>query len=159
MEDYLKKYCTEFKINLVYTNNKLTILSSTVQNHIPTLRVHNIFKNCPEKIAKAIINYYLNFEDDNSLLLIIESYIKEKLNTAQYKILSPSKQFKELLNKTHILPQANSSNTLTLVEYDILSITQKDFFGTISNIKPDETIKPSLENVLELTVVISSVKN
>jgi len=158
LNDYLKKYCTNLKINLVYTNNKHTVLSSTIQNGIPTLRVHNIFKSCPENIAKALIDYYTNFQENNSLLLIIENYIKEKLNSVQYKITPPNNHFKELFNKAVISPKANSSDKLSLIEYEITSITQKDLFGNISNITPDETIKPTLDNVLELTIVVSSTK-
>jgi len=142
----------------VYTNNKLTILSSTLQNNVPTLRAHNIFKNCPENIAKAIINYYTNLQDNNISLAEIDTYVKGTYSGTQYKIKPPDELFEKSLTKTIDQYPNDISDKPSLVEFNIISITQKDFFGTISDINPNETIKPSSENVLELNIVISSKK-
>lgn len=158
MKDYLKEFCTKFKIKLVYTNNKLTILSSTAQDGIPTLRVHNIFKNCPENIAKAIIDYYTNFQDNNISFTEIDAYAKENYSDEQYKIKPPEDIFKQSLTNVILPLPPDNHDESNRVEYNIISIIQKDFLGNVTTLKADEIIVPSSENVLELNIVISPKK-
>jgi len=156
MVNYLKELCKDLGVNLIFTNNKLTILSSTVHDNIPVLRVHKIFKKCPEKLAKSIVGYYSDFKHSNKHLITIENYINNKFPEMEYTIKPPDRSYKDLLSKTVNLSDSNTIKS-PLVELDITFISQKDFWGNITDIDPDEGISPTEEDFLELDIVVKDL--
>lgn len=155
MIDYLKNICVKNYIMLIYTNNKYSLLSSGLHNHIPIIRAQKIFRYCPEKIAKAIVYYYIGNDNDNKYLEMIKEYISGVLDLKEYKVAAPELSFLNCFNKnTNIQNKKNSS----IVETKISSITLHDFKGKSKNIKPEDAIKVFEDNVTELDIVINPDK-
>lgn len=154
MDDYLKQYCTTANLELVYTNNKFTLLSCGTENNLPTIRAHKIFKNCGKELANAIIKYYTDFRNKDIYLEIIEVYLKKHYPSKQYKIKAPTKAFNQLLiNKTPVSHKDRKSKD-SMVEVNVISITQKRFSGTSSNSSPGEPLRGLSEDPLELEIVV-----
>lgn len=158
MKDYLQEWCKNFNIKFSYTNNKITILSCGINKNIPIIRVHRIFRNCSETIANAIIGYFTDFEHNNDHLKTIEHYLNVNYPSMKYIIKSPNKEFREYLIKNIIPIKKNKKDDFSLHELNISHITKKDFMGQNSNIKPDETLSVSGDDLLELEILVEPIK-
>lgn len=60
--------------------------------------------------------------------------------------------------KKNTSTQKISGEDPSLVELDISSITKKNFYGGVSNIKPDESISASSDDVIELDIQVDDSK-
>jgi hypothetical protein len=58
MGDYLYRTCVNLGIKLIFTNNKILVLSAEKKNSITIIRAHKVFKNCPPNVSEAVVNYY-----------------------------------------------------------------------------------------------------
>lgn len=160
MEDYLKQYCANTSLELVYTNNKFTLLSCSSENNLPTVRVHKVFKNCSKEVANAIVKYYTDFKNKNSYLKIIEAYLEKHYPSDQYKIKDPTEAFNLLLanrlktSKQKISDQKTKKEE-SMVEVGVLSIKQKRFSGVTTNISPDDSLKGLSDDPLELEIIVT----
>lgn len=155
MVNVLKNICENLNIKLVYTNNKFSILSCSVYDGIPLIRVHSLFKGCSEDIAKAIINYYTNAENTEVNLNIIKDYADEKFNIKSYKIMPPNSEFYDTVIKT-LSPQKNEESEKTnMIEYIISSMVKKNFCGEELEIKQNDSIKIDEDDFIEINIVIA----
>jgi len=158
LNDYLKELCADLNIALVYTNNKLTILSCGVNNNKPIIRVHKMFKDTNKKIAKAIINYYTDYEQNDKHLKIIKNYIDKKYPSMKCKIKEPTEAFIEYLRRNVNQLKMDANYNLSTGELYISQITKKDFWGNRSSVKPKESISVADDEVLELEILVSPNK-
>lgn len=156
MSDYLEKLCSQSHINLIYTDNDYTILSSGIKNNAPVLRVNNMFRVCPERIAQSIMGYYTR--NDKSCLLEIEEYIDSDMFFLGYEIDPPDEMFLKSTYTSKGRKQSRQAiqedSTTGLVEVDILSMTKKDFYGNSVKVNPGKALKASTESVAEFDIII-----
>jgi len=194
MNDYLGELCTNLNTELIYIDDDYTALSGGIKDGKPFIKVEKLFKGCPERVAKAIICYCTEPENEDEHLKIIKNYIYDHVITVNYTIEPPGQTFRSFFikhinlgappenktpedkipeNKTIKAKEVKSkspkgktaksktstgktaeTNTSSLVEMNISSITKKNFYGGVSNIQPGETIKASADDVLELEIEI-----
>ena len=142
MENNFKKQCKALGINLVYTRNKYTMLSSAIVSGVPTLRINRLLENCENSTSNAIIAYYTSEFTHEYNYKIIETYLKKLVPLLSFKIVPPNKLFIELIqDKFH----------LELTEVEITSICLKNFLNKeIKNI-----ILVENNDILELDICIN----
>lgn len=155
LTDELKTFCKNMGLKLVYTDNKYTVLSTGRHKNIPTLRVHRLFKNSPKRVIRAIISYYTNLQNPNQYLDIIKQYLNKHHDSKKFKIKSQSDFFRNYM-KNRIIESTGGKNQQQehLVEMPINSLIKKDFGGKASKIDPEDSLKASSDNVLELEIVV-----
>jgi hypothetical protein len=154
MDDYLEKTCVNLGIKLVYTSNKITVLSAEVKNGIPTFRVNKVFKKCPSVVAQAIVEYYTNPENKAKSEAVIVDYLNRRLISKEYKIKPFSLSLKDEIIRNLPHEYSTNINDPNLVEFDITNMTVKDFWGKEENKKPGSSFMPLGNDLLELDIVI-----
>ncbi len=150
MKDYLKLLCSSFNIKLIYTDNKYTVLSNGIKDNIPVIRANKVFKHCNESIAIAIIEYYMSHDTNN--LHFLEEYLKQK-NILKYKIKSPIDS-SYITENNAIAKKLDPSKNKSEIEASIFNITLTDFKGNVSQINPNEVIRPVKDDVYELNIIV-----
>lgn len=186
MKDYLLKLCIDMNIKLIYTEGDYTGLSVGIKNDRPFIKVNSLFKECPEEIAKAIIEYYTGCQYEYKNFQVLKDYIEDNVITAEYIISPPDETFKSIFIK-HTELEAASKEKITnkkaskgktakrkkstkgtfqdkipkddkssLVELNNSSVSKKGFCDNTPNIKPDESIKVPNDDVVELDVVVDN---
>lgn len=168
MKDTLQELCISKNIELIYTNNDFTILSSSFKDNIPSIKAHNIFRNCSKEVSRAIIDYYTNSSQKKyNLRRVICEYAEDYFTFTEFEIKPPNEAFtnvfaesKNPVGKTIEKPavefkQKKVDDSSNLVELDVLSITNKDFWGNTSDMNPDDTIKASTDNIVDLDIVVN----
>lgn len=153
MKDYLKELCAKEKIKLIYTENKITILSFTLNQNTPVIRAHKIFKKCPENISQAIINYYTFKGNGTDNLKLISEYILGLNQFKTYKIIPKDENLRKLFRDKSDIKQ--NVKTSPAYEANISKVTQKSFWGNASFETKDNSIKVSEDDVMEVDIVIS----
>lgn len=153
MNDQLKSLCNNLNVELIYTANKYTVLSNGIKNGLPVVRAHKTFKNCPKNVAEAIIEYYVFLDTEN--LKLIEEYLEQN-SIVNYKIKVPIQSAYSIENK-RITQKTNKTNRKSEIEANISYIILKDFKGNKSYIKPNEVIKPLMDNIYELDVTVDYI--
>lgn len=156
MIDYLEEYCNSSNIKLVYTENKVTVLSSGFRKGYPIIRVHKFFKNCPKEVVQAIMRYLTAFKDNENQLEIIKNYIEVSSSFTKYKILPPDVIFKDFLIKNIKPVNQPNNNESSLIEFNISQITMKDFQGNKLNMNKDKTIDVQDDDFLELDIIVDN---
>lgn len=154
MEGYLDKLCKNLGIKLTYVNNKITLLSSSVKNNTSSIRAHSIFKNCPENIAVAIVKYYTDSKNEKENFVIIENYITSSFSGSKFKVEPADEAFKQLFVKSVPVETADDDSLEEISEYRISSIVKTDFYGNASKINPNQAIRPSGDEILELDITV-----
>ncbi len=156
MKDYLKEICSNSNIMLTYSENNTIVLSSGFHNDIPVIIAHNIFKNCPMKVAQAIISYHTHSIDKNKHMKIINKFIEEHFHNTEYKISPPDEKFENfLLNNIQPIKPRNVKDS-PLHEMNISQITMKDFSGYYRDINSDDTIEALNDNITEVDITIDN---
>lgn len=154
MSDTLKELCNSLNIELVYTNNKVMVLTYSTENNHPIIRVHKIFKECNEDIANAIISYYLKTENREKNLKVIENYLNNAFNSKRYKIKPPGNDLNCLV-LMDVKPNGFSEEAKSdLIEMKISSITKKSFYESNFTVNPDDSLKLSEDDILEVNIVV-----
>lgn len=171
MKTYLEDMCHNLNIKLKYVDNAYTILSSNASNNHPVIQAYHIFRDCPKEVAAAIIKFYTEYENKDTLLTIINKFASEYFPEKNFEILSPKEEFSILISdfkpnssmerektqrKTSKKQDKSYMKDEDMVEANIKSIQRKDFFGDEGHIDPQESIKPSNDDVVELDVVIDN---
>ena len=177
MKDQLKVLCESLNIKIVYGNKKPVIISSSIDNDIPIIYVHTVFRNCPEKISHAIINYHMDSKDRERQLKIIEEYAKIYISS-KYIINPPNKLFTKIF--THMDTPKNQrkedishkdfhkkskefypkkdkieKEISSPLELEISHITEKDFYGNNKKTTSKNTIKATDSDILNLDIVVN----
>lgn len=158
MKDYIKELCKELEINVVYTNNKRTVLSSSFQRDNPILRIHKIFKNCTKKIAEAVISYYTDQHNRNDNLDKIHTFLNTNFSSKDYKIIAPCNTLKINVNEETSPKALDKYKKTELAEFQIKKIIKDNFFGGESEISPDEAIRSSSEDVVGLDIIVDFIE-
>jgi predicted RND superfamily exporter protein len=154
MEDYLERLSSNLGIKLIYTSNKVTVLSCSYKNDIPVIRAHNIFKNSTNNLANAIIGYYTDLNTEKENLKIIEEYIRENFSGKLFKIEPYNETFKRMCIKNIPVEEIHEKSLEKIAEYKISSMVQTDFYGNKLTLKPEETLQPSQDDILELDITV-----
>jgi len=154
MIDYLKLICDSLGIQLFYNNSKELVLSTDVKEDIPTLRVHKAFEFCPESVARAIINYYVGDDDKKAHEEKIIEYLRGDFDSVTYEAYNENSYFKDAIIKNINSEKKNYEKDPSLVEYEIITIVSKDFYGKETQYSNKEPLILSDSSLLELEVNI-----
>jgi hypothetical protein len=154
MEDYLSKLSLNLGIKLIYTSNKVTVLSCSYKDDIPIIRAHKIFKNCTRSLALAIIGYYTDSETEKENLKIIEEYVKKNFLGKLFKIEPFDEMFKSMCLKNIPIKDTYVNDSEKIAEYSISSMVQTDFYGNKLILEPEKTLTPSNDDILELDITV-----
>ena len=154
MEDYLEKVCISLGIKLSYTTNKVKLISCGINNSLPILRVHKMFKGCTENVAQAIIGYYTGSKPEDVCLRIIDEYLNGKISSKEYKIQPPNEDFTSNFIKNMPVEYSDEIDNELITEFKISSIEKTDFYGNKTKIDKDGTITPPMDDVIELNIVV-----
>lgn len=155
LDDILKKLCKNLKIKLVYTNNKVSILSCSTSNNHPVIRAHKMFKECKEEIANAVVEYYTKTQNKEENLKIIKDYANIKFISHKYKIIPPGDEFYNSVKKITTTDVHDENNKSALVELDISSMTKKNLCEKAYEVNLGETIKTSENDILEVNIIVN----
>jgi hypothetical protein len=153
MIDNLKNFCAENHIQLVYTNNKYTILSSGFQNSTPMIRAQRFFKDCTEEIAKAIVYYYIDYKNKEKYLKLIDKYVKKEFKIDEYKINPPELNFLNYFKDNTSNHKEELSNSF--IEANISSMIIREFGGEAVNINGRDSINVSDDSITEIDIIIN----
>lgn len=154
MIDYLKLICDSLGIQLFYNNNNALVLSTDVKEDVPTLRAYKAFEFCPESVAKAIINYYVGEDDKKSHEEKIMEYLRGDLDPVIFEVYDQNPFFRDAIIN-NINTEKNYEEDTSLVEYEIITIVSKDFFGKETQYSSKEPLTLSdSSSLLELEVNI-----
>ena len=154
MEGYLKELCLQFNIKLTYTNNKYTILSSGInKSGNPVIRVHKKLKDYPKIIDRAILGYYTDFENEDKYIKTIKEYVESQLKLVKYVIKEPNMEY-----KNYWFQEKDSKSLNEPVELNITSIIKKGFKSNPVELKQNNTIRASKDNLVELDITVDYVK-
>ncbi|MDF2951937.1 MAG: hypothetical protein K0S18_1520 [Anaerocolumna sp.] len=153
MYDNLKKLCNNLGIKLIYTSNKVIVLSAHVKNGIPYIRANKIFRYCSKAIAQNVIDYFITLEGKEIKEKVIETFIIKKLKQDKIKIKASDNSFKMAVD--HNLPKSiNKNQTKVLTEFTIENIIVKDFSGNEKTNSKDSILTPKDDDLLELDILI-----
>lgn len=118
MRDYLKEFCIMENIQLIYTNNKYSLLSFGIQGNIPTIRIHRMFRNCPQNMTNIIISYYRYFQWQHNYIRAIQNF------AAKINPIYEANQYSMIKNTLQIKP--NKSVVSTNQGHSVNSIQNKN---------------------------------
>ncbi len=101
--DLLRDKARAMGIKVVYTSNKRVFMSASIRESDVVLRVHRIFRGCPEEIAEAIIGYCTQPDFNEFYRQIIERHVTETLGTAASDIVlkSPVSRALDMASEPH----------------------------------------------------------
>jgi len=99
LTDFLKELCNEHGVRLVYTNNKITVLSATTPQGVPNLRVHRLFRECPREVAEAVFEHYVRGETTERVLSKLDRYVAVHSGKTEWCIEPPNPSFRALLGE------------------------------------------------------------
>lgn len=152
MRNYIKALCAKSNIKVIFTSNKITVLSSGIKNGNPTLRVHKVFINCTKKVAEAIIGYYTDLDNRIDYLHDIEKYLEDNFKS-KYKIKSPDKILKQVVGslKSEGLYKQSQRN---FKELKIKKMIKSDSLGSANEIDPCGSIEISSGNIIRLDITV-----
>lgn len=150
MKEFLMEQCQQLNIKLVNMNNKYTILSCGInKSGYPIIRVHQQLKNCPIFIDKAILGYYIDFENQDKYLKIIKNYVELQLKIDKYNIKAPNNEY-----KNYWLSRKKESNPNKPVELNISSIIKKGYNKNTIKLNKNDTISLSKDEMVELDITV-----
>jgi hypothetical protein len=159
MRDYLKELCDNVNINLIYTSNKLIVLSPIINNNVPSIRAHKLFKNCTDEVAKAIISYYSGIDSKGEAFRIIESYVQKNFDSSKFKITSSNDEFKSYFSKAVMSAEPVIKNDDPyLMELEINKIRKVDFWGESMGIASNGSISTSGSEMIELDIEVNGIE-
>lgn len=154
MNDYLGKMCLHLGIKLIYTNNKVLVLSAQIKDNIPIIRAHKLFKSCPQSIAQSVIGYFTESEGRNIHEQVLEKYLKENYTSSSFRLKPLNLDFKKKVVE-NIPIEVDPKDDSTLIELDITAMTVKDFWGNEKKHDFNSPLVPDTDEVLELNIIIS----
>lgn len=156
MADYLKELCQTININVIYTNNKLTVLSQAISNNMPCIRAHKLFKGCTDEVAKAIVNYYSGMDVKDESLKIIENYVLKNFESDKFRIAPPIEEFKKIFtNRIMSTKSTGRSDDPNLAEFEIAYIKKVDFWGESTDITHNGSFSAKGSEMIELDIEVN----
>lgn len=166
MGNYLYNLCVDKEIELIYTNNQVRLLTSYLNDDDDRIIVaNNIFRDCPENVAKAVIDYYINEKNKDNNLNIIKNFIEGIFTLEKYMIddivISSEEKQKEIEKDIDDIaePKIEKNNKeaqekVSLIEMEIQAITQKSFKEGSRESTNNILSKLSPDDVLELDIIV-----
>lgn len=152
MDNYLKKICIGLGIDMIYTNNKVIVLSADVKNGVPILRAHKVFKGCSYKVAQAVVGYYTEVERRIVHKVVIEEYLKKYYKGNEFKL----KKFnlKEYITSNMLVEDKHDVNDTSLEEFEVFYMTIKNFLGDEKKQEISSELSTTDNNLLELNIIV-----
>jgi len=159
MVNQLENLCEEKEIKIEFINYNFIDDASEFKYNKPVIKVHKIFKECPMKVATAIIEIFTEEGHTSECIEIIENYLVEKLGPVGIKIQPPKviipKPVNKAINSTYNNNKENYSNEEDLyIETDISSINVTNIKGQQKKLNNNEIIMGKEQDILELDIVI-----
>jgi hypothetical protein len=87
MMDLLRQKARAVGLELVYTNNKKVFMSASIGESRSVLRVHRVFRGCPEEIAGALLGYCMQPESSGDYSQLITRYVEEAMGISPADII------------------------------------------------------------------------
>lgn len=153
MNSILREMCSREGFQLIYTNNKRIMLSFGRKGNTPRIRIHKMFCNCGFKESRAVIEYAKNNDSKNENLKIIKSYIRLHIKSDNFIIMPPKAIYTEDESIEKNSYTYDNCNIKAYSEFNILMITQRDFWGNLRYAKDAETIRVE-DNLVEVDIVV-----
>lgn len=121
-QDIFRETLENNGLNLVYTYNKRLVLSCKIINCRTTIYANRLFNNCAEDIASAVIDLYIN-KNENAQNIIIQ-FIEQF--DPKYRINGKiqNKDEKEMTIKEISISHPNKINEK--LENQIINVTEDD---------------------------------
>jgi hypothetical protein len=159
MRDYLKELCETLNINLIYTSNKLVVLSPIINNNVPSIRAHKMFKNCADEVARAIVSYCSGKDIKGENYKIVEDYASKNFKSEKFRIVAPNEEYKGYFSKTIMSTNFNKkSDDPSLVEIEIAQIKKVDFWGKSTDITRKGTFSIEESEMIELDIEVNEYR-
>lgn len=89
MENKLENLCEERGIMVEFITNKFIDTESGIKCNKPVIKVHKIFKECPMRVATAVVEIFTGEGYISECLEIIEKYLTQKFGPVGIKIQPP----------------------------------------------------------------------
>lgn len=153
MDNYLEKTCRNLGIKLIYTSNKITVLSAEKKDNFTVIRAHKLFKNCPFSVAEAIISYYTNETYKEKSKKVLIDYVSPHFPEVAFKIKPLEHSLKTDATQSTPFPIESGSNLDLLTEFTISSMTIKNLWGDEQN-QSDNLLSPSSSDILDLNIIV-----
>jgi hypothetical protein len=174
MVNQLENLCEERGIMVEFITNKFIDTDNVTKYNKPVIKVHKIFKECPMRVATAVIEIFTGEGYTSECIEIIESYLKEKFGPVGIKV-QPPKVIKTMpVNKeTSIIHNINegdykkskiemhkgkNDNYYNIEELyfeaDISTIDVTNKRGQQNRLNDNEILMPEEQDILELDMVV-----
>lgn len=88
MIGHLERICSNRGIDVSFITDKFIDFQYIAEHEFLKIRVHEIFKNCPLRIAKALIAICIEQDVEKEYTAIVEDYLRETLKTDNINITS-----------------------------------------------------------------------
>jgi hypothetical protein len=147
---HLERLCSSKGLKVIFITDKLLDFLGNNQEESSEIRVHEIFKDCPLRVAKAILSVWQSHGTDNDKIAIIEEYITSN-GDIQIDLPRGSKYSNEIIKDS---PPNEMNDEKGYLEADISSLEINSLWGESKKIKKDSSLVPSSDDVLELNIVI-----
>lgn len=155
MDNYLEKICINLGLKLVFTNNKVTVLSAEAKDGMTIIRAHKLLKSCPPETAQAVIDYFTNAKKRETSEEIIRDYLISQGLSDNLKIKPGDISIVKEMEKNLPVETKESDGSMSLLgEYNISSMTIKNFWGDKLTQSKDHLLSPDSDDVLELDIVV-----
>lgn len=89
MGNQLENLCEERGIVVEFVTNKFIDNERGAKYNKPVIKVHKVFKECPMKVATAVVEIFTGEGYTSECIEIIERYLKEKFGPIGIKIQPP----------------------------------------------------------------------
>lgn len=160
MANHLENLCEKKGIKVEFISNKFIDDASEFVHGKPVIKVHKIFKECPMKVAAAVVEIFTTQDFTSEFIGIIESYLKEKFGPIGIKIKPPKvtiiSTFKKEVNNDYKEKKENHYHKEELyIEAEISSMDVTNMKGQHKNLDKSETLRAKSEDILELNIVVT----
>jgi exoribonuclease II len=182
MVNHLENLCEERGIIVEFINNKFIDSDSGTKYNRPVIMVHKVFRECPTRVATAVVEIFTGEGYISECIEIIEKYLTQKFGPVGIKIqppkvikTQPPKVIKTMpANKeTSIIHNINKGDYKKTkiemykgkndnyynfeelyLEADISTIDVTNKRGQQNRLNDNEILMPEEQDILELDIVV-----
>jgi CO dehydrogenase/acetyl-CoA synthase beta subunit len=147
MMTYLEELCYREKVRLEYISDK--VLGKPEKKRV--IKVHEVFKNCPNEVAEAVVKYYLDPNKNKVEIKIIVEYLKEKCSPVT-TTTKDNEECTENEEKKNMIADENRDDEyqeVTIANMEVKSLYRDEGFSSGSQV-----IKFQDNDVLELKIIV-----
>jgi len=159
MVNQLEFLCERRGIKVEFIAHKFIDSASELKNSKPIIKVHKIFKECPMKVATAVVEIFTGEGYTSECIEIIESYLREKFGPVGINVQPPKVIITRLANKGvstdyRVKKENYYSNEEMYIEADISSIDVTSIKNQQKKLNDNETLSTKEQDILELDIVV-----